>query len=68
MNRRNPNKRLNSLHDLSKGDREYLERQGVPVHKFDKMPAEDQREWKEAAKKGEYMDMMDFEKKVKMIK
>lgn len=64
----NVRKRLDSIHDLTKGEREYLKRQGIRAELFDRMPLEEQQEWKESVQQEEYRDMLDFNKHVKQVK
>lgn len=45
---------LDSVLDLSKGDRDYLRRKGINGSQFDKMTALEQNEWKEECKEGAY--------------
>jgi hypothetical protein len=64
----NPNRKLDSAHDLSAGERAYLREQGVKQDEFDRMDARAQREWKDEMRDPHYEDMRNFEKHVKMIK
>ena len=52
-NLNNP-KKMDSLQDLSKGDRQYLGRKGISGRKFDEMSAEDQNEWKDEMENPSY--------------
>jgi len=42
------------MHDLSKGERQYLARKGITGREFDAMPAKAQKEWKQEMKDGHY--------------
>ena len=52
---------LDSVHDLSKGEREYLGEQGVSSDAFDKMSAEEQQDWKREMQNPAYEDMRNWE-------
>ena len=47
-------KKLDCIHDLSKGERQYLARKGITGKEFDSLPAHQQQEWKEEMKAGHY--------------
>jgi len=52
-------KRLDSLRDLNKGERQYLARKGIKGRDFDKMSTTAQHEWKEEMKNPAY-DKSDY--------
>lgn len=54
---------LSSLHDLSKGERSYLEEHGIKPRDFDKLDAISQNEWREECKEPAYESMRKFEKR-----
>lgn len=47
-------RKLDSLKDLSKGDRAYLKEVGFSADKFDKLDSRSQHEWKQECKEGAY--------------
>lgn len=51
---------LDSAHDLSKGDKDYLKRKGISSQQFDKMDPTAQNEWKNECKTG-YYEKNDYE-------
>ena len=52
--------KLDSVHDLTSGARDYLRRKGVSAKKFDSLPAKAQHQWKEECKVG-YYEKNDYE-------
>jgi len=56
-------KKLDSAHDLSKGEREYLKQQKISPRDFDRMSSEDQKDWKREMKEPAYEHMRNWEKK-----
>lgn len=61
----NTQKRLSSIHDLTRGEREYLRKQNISEREFDRMNPRSQHEWKGECKDEAYRDMNNFEKHVK---
>ena len=47
-------KQLDSMLDLSKGERQYLARKGITGREFDHMSPLEQNEWKEEMQDGSY--------------
>lgn len=50
-------RRLDSIHDLSKGERDGLKQHGIKPEEFDKMDTASQYEWKEEMNKDAYQKM-----------
>lgn len=46
--------KLDSLRDLSKGQRAYMKELGVTAKEFDRLDPQSQREWKQESKDGHY--------------
>jgi len=51
------NRPLESSHDLSKGERSYLQEHGISTRQFDRMTPRAQREWKDECKNPAYESM-----------
>jgi len=50
----NPLTKLNSIHDLTVGDREYLKRKEITADHFDELDVQSQHDWKDECVVGAY--------------
>lgn len=55
--------KLQSIHDLSKGEKSYLKEQGISPDAFDRMDIESQKDWKEEMKNPAYEHMRNWEQR-----
>lgn len=56
-------RKLDSAHDLSRGEREYLRQQGVSLSAFDSMAPDEQHDWLDEMKNPSYENMRNWEQK-----
>ena len=56
-------RKLESIHDLTPGEKSYLREQSISPEQFDRMSPVEQHEWKDEMRNPHYEHMRRFERK-----